>query len=129
MVAGIITTGLIIGQAFAITDIVVPVFTQGQTLDDVRAALYLLTVVVVLRIAISYVSERLAFKSAATAKSQLRVGVVDHVMRLGPVWLSRQNSAEITQLTTRGIDGLDAYFARYLPQLVLAVMVPSVSGS
>ena len=49
-------------------------------------------------------------------------------MRLGPVWLSRQNSAELTQLTTRGVDGLDAYFSRYLPQLVLAVMVPLCVG-
>lgn len=128
VVAGVITTGLIIVQAFAITDIVVPVFTQGQALDQVSGALYVLTAVVLVRVVVAYVSERLAFKSAAAAKSQLRLGVVDHVMRLGPVWLSRRNSAELTQLTTRGIDGLDAYFSRYLPQLVLAVMVPLSVG-
>lgn len=128
IVAGILTTALIIVQAFAITGIVVPVFTEGQALEDVRAALYVLTVVVLVRIALAYISERLAFKSSAAAKSQLRLGVLEHVMRLGPVWLSRQNSAELTQLTTRGVDGLDAYFSRYLPQLVLAVMVPLCVG-
>lgn len=128
VVAGVFTTCLIIAQAYAITGIVVPVFTDGASLDDVRGALYVLTLVVLLRIGVAYVSERLAFKSAATAKSQLRLGVIDQVMRLGPVWLSRYNSAEITQLTTRGIDGLDAYFARYLPQLVLSVMVPLSVG-
>ncbi len=128
VVAGIITTGLIIAQAFAITDIVVPVFTEGQTLEQVSGALYVLTAVVLVRIGVAYISERLAFNSAAAAKSQLRLGVVDHVMQLGPVWLSRRNSAELTQLTTRGIDGLDAYFSRYLPQLVLAVMVPLSVG-
>ena len=128
VVTGILTTVLIIAQAFAITGIVVPVFTEGKVLDDVRGALYVLTLVVLVRIALAYVSERLAFKSSAAAKSQLRLGVLDHVMRLGPVWLSRQNSAELTQLTTRGVDGLDAYFSRYLPQLVLAVMVPLSVG-
>ncbi len=128
VVAGILTTVLIIVQAFAITGIVVPVFTEGKVLDDVRGALYVLTLVVLVRIALAYISERLAFKSSAAAKSQLRLGVLDHVMRLGPVWLSRQNSAELTQLTTRGVDGLDAYFSRYLPQLVLAVMVPLSVG-
>ena len=128
IVAGILTTALIIVQAFASTGIVVPVFTEGQALEDVRAALYVLTVVVLVRIALAYISERLAFKSSAAAKSQLRLGVLEHVMRLGPVWLSRQNSAELTQLTTRGVDGLDAYFSRYLPQLVLAVMVPLCVG-
>ena len=33
-------------------------------------------------------------------------------------------SGEVTTLATRGLDGLDAYFARYLPQLVLACLVP-----
>lgn len=126
--SGVITTILIITQAFAITDIVVPVYTEGQSLGDVGGALWLLAAVVVARVFVSYISERVAFRSAAAAKSQLRMGVVEHVMKLGPVWLSRQNSAELTQLTTRGVDGLDAYFARYLPQLVLAVMVPLTVG-
>lgn len=128
IVAGAITTVLIIVQAFAITDIVVPVFTEGASLGDVVGAVWVLFAVVVARVVVSYVSERLAFRSAAAAKSQLRLGVVDHVMKLGPVWLSGRNSAELTQLTTRGVDGLDAYFARYLPQLVLSVMVPLCVG-
>ncbi len=128
VVAGAITTLLIIIQAFAITDIVVPVFTEGATLGGVSGAVWVLALVVVARVVVAYVSERLAFKSAAAAKSQLRMGVVEHVIKLGPVWLSRNSSAQLTQLTTRGVDGLDAYFARYLPQLVLSVMVPLSVG-
>ena len=45
-------------------------------------------------------------------------------MRLGPAWLAGQQTGEIAVLATRGLDGLDMYFARYLPQLVLAVVVP-----
>src|ERR1019366_5577774 len=40
------------------------------------------------------------------------------------VWLGGQRAGEIATLATRGLDGLDSYFARYLPQLVLAVVVP-----
>ncbi|RCV54031.1 thiol reductant ABC exporter subunit CydD [Marinitenerispora sediminis] len=51
----------------------------------------------------------------------------------GPVWLSGQTgpdgtgtprAGELVTLATRGLDALDDYFARYLPQLVLAVLVP-----
>ncbi|CAM4126537.1 hypothetical protein GCM10009799_28930 [Nocardiopsis rhodophaea] len=52
----------------------------------------------------------------------------------GPVWLSGQagtdqgagtpRAGELVTLATRGLDALDDYFARYLPQLVLAVLVP-----
>ncbi len=128
MVTGTLTAFLIIIAAFAITDAVVSVFTRGASLADVTPAIIVLAVVVVARVATAYLSETLAFRAAASAKSQLRIGVVRHVMALGPVWLSRQNSGEITQLVTRGIDGLDAYFSRYLPQLVLAVTVPISLG-
>ena len=47
-----------------------------------------------------------------------------HALRLGPAWLGGQQAGEIAALATKGLDGLDAYFARYLPQLMLAVVVP-----
>ncbi len=128
MVTGTLTAFLVIVGAFAITDVVVGVFTRGESLADVTPAIIVLAVVVVARVATAYLSETLAFRAAASAKSQLRIGVVRHVMALGPVWLSRGNSGEIAQLVTRGIDGLDAYFSRYLPQLVLAVTVPISVG-
>jgi ATP-binding cassette subfamily C protein CydD len=45
-------------------------------------------------------------------------------LRLGPGWLAGQRPGEIAALATRGLDGLDGYFARYLPQLMLAALVP-----
>jgi thiol reductant ABC exporter CydD subunit len=90
----------------------------------VQTAVVVLAVVVVIRVMVSYLSELVAFRASADAKSQLRLGVTQKILDLGPVWLSGRNSAELTQLITRGVDGLDGYFSRYLPQLVLAVMVP-----
>ncbi len=52
------------------------------------------------------------------------VGLVARTVQLGPDWLAGQRPGEIAALATRGLDGLDSYFARYLPQLVLAVLVP-----
>ena len=62
-------------------------------------------------------------------KSQLRRALTIRSLQLGPVWLGGQRAGEITTLSTKGLDGLDSYFARYLPQLVLAVLVPiAVNG-
>jgi ATP-binding cassette, subfamily C, bacterial CydD len=69
-------------------------------------------------------SEAAALRAATVVKSGLRRRLSAHVLRLGPGWLAGQQAGEITTLTTRGLDGLDAYFARYLPRLVLAVVVP-----
>jgi len=68
--------------------------------------------------------EAAALRAAAAVKSGLRRRLAAHALRLGPRWLGGQQAGEITTLTTRGLDGLDPYFARYLPQLVLAAIVP-----
>ena len=68
--------------------------------------------------------EAAALRAAAAVKSGLRRRLSAHVLRLGPRWLGGQPRGEITTLATRGLDGLDAYFARYLPRLVLGVTVP-----
>ena len=69
-------------------------------------------------------AEAAALRAAAVVKSRLRRRLSAHALALGPAWLTGQQAGEITTLTTQGLDGLDAYFARYLPQLVLAVAVP-----
>lgn len=43
---------------------------------------------------------------------------------LGPGWLGEQRTGSLVALATRGVDALDDYFSRYLPQLGLAVVVP-----
>ena len=83
-----------------------------------------LLAVLLARAAASYGGEIAALRAAAAVKSQLRRRLTDHALRLGPSWLARHRSGEVTTLATRGLDGLDAYFARYLPQLVLACVVP-----
>jgi ATP-binding cassette subfamily C protein CydCD len=47
---------------------------------------------------------------------------VEHVLLLGPA--ATRDPGGLAALITRGIDALDGYYARYLPQLVLAVIVP-----
>src|SRR5580704_4272325 len=86
--------------------------------------LILLLLVLAGRAAASFGAEAAALRAAAAVKSQLRRRLTEHALRLGPSWLSGQQAGEITTLATRGLDALDLYFARYLPQLLLACLVP-----
>jgi ATP-binding cassette, subfamily C, bacterial CydD len=76
------------------------------------------------RAAAVYGGEIAALASAAKVKSQLRRSLIAHALRLGPAWLGGQRAGEITTLASKGLDALDPYFARFLPQVVLAVAVP-----
>ncbi len=121
---GVATAALVIAQAFLLAHVIVAGFQDGASLESQRGRLMALGFVIVARGVLAWASDRAAHSAAAQAKSDLRMAVLEHAMRLGPVWLSGTRSGELTALCTRGIDSLDAYFARYLPQLVLAVLVP-----
>src|SRR6202035_4486467 len=114
---------LILAQAGLLAR-VLAVAARGDTAAVLSGTLAALLVVVAARAAVSYGGEVAALRAAATVKSQLRRALTVRSLQLGPVWLGGQRAGEITPLSTRGLDGLDSYFARYLPQLVLAVLVP-----
>lgn len=78
------------------------------------------------RALLAWAQEVAAQRAAAAVKSQLRGRLLARVVELGPGWSTGQRAGELTTLATRGVDALDGYFAKYLPQLVLAALVPVI---
>jgi thiol reductant ABC exporter CydD subunit len=120
---GMAVTGLIVAQA-ALLAHALAAAARGTGTRALAGTLALLLAVVLARGAAAYGGEAAALRAAARVKSQLRRTLAGHCLRLGPAWLGGQQPGRIAALATRGLDGLDPYFARYLPQLVLSVLVP-----
>ena len=120
---GLAGTGLILLQAGLLARLLATA-AHGTGLAVLGASLAGLAVVLAGRAAAVAGGEVTALRAAAMVKSGLRRQLARHAVALGPGWLGGQQAGEITTLATKGLDGLDAYFARYLPQLVLAVAVP-----
>ncbi|WP_433465534.1 thiol reductant ABC exporter subunit CydD [Spirillospora sp. CA-128828] len=129
VVLGAATAGLIIAQATLLAGMLTRAFLGGATLTGLRTPLLLLLAVVLGRTLVAWLQEVTAHRSSAAVKSQLRGRLLARSLRLGPRWLSGERSGELATLATRGIDALDDYFSRYLPQLVLAVIVPLAVGA
>jgi thiol reductant ABC exporter CydD subunit len=119
---------LIVAQAFLIADSVTSVFQDGAGVDDIRDTLLWLVGIAAGRAGLAWAAEAAGHRSAASAISQLRRQVVERALRLGPAHTGSRGAGELTALVTRGASALDDYFARYLPQLVLAVIVPVIGG-
>jgi thiol reductant ABC exporter CydD subunit len=117
-------TGLILAQA-ALLAHALAAAARGTGATALAVTLALLLGVVLARGAAAYGGEAAALRAAARVKSQLRRKLTGHSLRLGPGWLGGQQPGRIAALATRGLDGLDPWFARYLPQLVLSVLVPA----
>ncbi|WP_413800323.1 thiol reductant ABC exporter subunit CydD [Streptomyces iranensis] len=122
---GLAGAGLVIAQAMLIAEIVVGAFQRGDDVTALTLPLGLLALVAVGRAVVSWLTELAAHRAGAAVKSELRLRLLERAVRLGPSWLDSQRTGELTTLATRGIDALDDYFARYLPQLGLAVVVPA----
>ncbi len=121
---GLVGAGLIIAQAMLIAEVVVGAFKDGHDAAGLRTSLLLLAAVAVGRGLVSWLTELAANKASAAVKSELRGRLLERAAGLGPQWLSSQRTGSLVALATRGVDALDDYFARYLPQLGLAVVVP-----
>jgi thiol reductant ABC exporter CydD subunit len=123
VVLGVASAALIVAQATLLAAGISTVF-HGRT--GLRGILVGLAGVVAGRALLAWAQEVAAHRAAAAVKSQLRGRLLAHVVRLGPGWLTGQRAGELTTLATRGVDALDGYFAKYLPQLVLAALVPVI---
>ena len=121
---GVVAALLIIAQAGLLAYAISAAFLDGAGLGDLQGTLGALAAVIAARVVLVWVQESAAHRASADVKSALRGRLVAQASALGPGWLSGQRTGELTTLATRGVDALDGYFAKYLPQLVLAVIVP-----
>ncbi|MGV9312951.1 thiol reductant ABC exporter subunit CydD [Streptomyces sp. NPDC003691] len=121
---GLIGAALVIAQAMLIAEVVVGAFQKGYGATEVLTPVTLLAAVAAGRALVSWLTELAAHRASAAVKSELRGRLLERAAVLGPGWLSGQRTGSLVALATRGIDALDDYFARYLPQLGLAVVVP-----
>lgn len=121
---GVVGAVLVIAQAMLIAEVVVGGFEDGLTVSGLRTPLILLAAVALGRGLVAWLTELAAYRASAAVKSELRGRLLERAASLGPGWLSGQRTGSLVALATRGVDALDDYFARYLPQLGLAVVVP-----
>ncbi len=121
---GVVGAVLVIAQAMLIAEAVVGAFQQGMSAAELRTPLMLLVAVAVGRAVVAWLTELAAHRASAAVKSELRGRLLERSAELGPGWLGGQRTGSLVALATRGVDALDDYFSRYLPQLGLAVVVP-----
>nr|WP_320782655.1 thiol reductant ABC exporter subunit CydD [Streptomyces sp. CRN 30] len=121
---GAVGAVLVIAQAMLIAEVVVGAFQREMSVGELRTPLLLLVAVACGRGLVSWLTELAAHRASAAVKSELRGRLLERAAALGPGWLSGRRTGSLIALATRGVDALDDYFARYLPQLGLAVVVP-----
>ena len=120
---GLASALLVLVQATLLARIVAAAFT-GASLHHVARDLVLLAVAFAGRGLLAWGFELAGRRAAASVLSELRLAVVERRLRDDPAALDGVEAGEVAASAVQGVEGLEAYFARYLPQLVLACVVP-----
>jgi ATP-binding cassette subfamily C protein CydCD len=131
-----ISFGLIAGicgifQARGLSQLIGQVFLHGKDLGDVTRILIAVIILIFLRAGLNWSSDLCSGSGARRIKQNLRHRLYSHILNIGPAYLRSEagesdvRTGELVNVATEGIESLDVYYSQYLPQLALAVLIPT----
>ena len=114
---------LIILQARLLATVCQRAVIEGFGLSPLLPLLAWVVVIALLRGLVAYLSEHAAVKAAAQVRQQVRTALYQRLLLLRPTGMAGE-VGPLTEVVTAGVEGLEAYIARFLPQMVLAGLLP-----
>jgi thiol reductant ABC exporter CydD subunit len=123
VVLGVAAAALLVAQAALLARLIAGA-VAGQALTDMRPPLVALGLVIAGRALVAGGFELSGRRAAGRVMQELRERLGEHILRARPTGLRGRRAGELVTTAVQGVDALEGYFARYLPQAVLAVCVP-----
>jgi len=116
--------GLIILQAWLLAKIINQVHLDSASLSQVAPIFIPFIIVIILRSVFVFINEQSAAIVSEKIKTSIRENLSRKILNLGPAYINQQKSGELAYTITQAVDSLDAYFSQYLPQMVIAAILP-----
>ena len=116
--------GLTIANAYQLSQVINEVFLEGANLADVSQRILWLLAINLGRGLALFGAEASAQLMAKRVKRELRDNLIKRILRLGPAFVGRESSAELSTTVLERVEGLEAYFAEYLPQIIKSALIP-----
>lgn len=87
-------------------------------------AVVLLVITAALRFLCEKMSAKSSYRASVDVKRILRTRIYEKLLRLGATYTEKISTSEIVQVSTEGVDQLEIYFGKYLPQLIYSLLAP-----
>ncbi len=117
---------LLILQASLLAHIVDQAYIHHQPRASLLTALGLVLLIMITRAGLQWLREIINFKTASTIKQNLRHEIMLHFKQAGPIALKNHQTGHATTIAIEHVEALHNFFADYLPQMSLAVLLPLV---
>ncbi|WP_461883739.1 ABC transporter ATP-binding protein/permease [Fusicatenibacter sp.] len=109
---------------FAIADLLELVMYQDLTTTVVERAVLILSLVVIIRFICERMGARASYLACVDVKRILREKIYEKMLKLGASYREQVSSSEVVQVSTEGVEQLETYFGKYLPQLFYSLLAP-----
>lgn len=123
---GLCSALLILAQAWLLASLLHKLMVLHLPRDTLIPCFLLLLSCFVARGAISWLRERVGFCCGMAIRRKLRKMLSDRLELAGPAWIQGKPAGSWAALLLEQIENMQDYYARYLPQMVLAVIVPCI---
>lgn len=111
-------------SVFSISVLLENVIWKTVDASDIGNTLLLLFVAVVLRFLCDRMSAKASYLASADVKRILREKIYEKLLRLGVAYREQISTSEVVQISAEGVEQLEVYFGKYLPQLFYSLLAP-----
>lgn len=79
---------------------------------------------ILIRFVCNYMSGRFSYHSSANVRTSIRESIYKKLLKLGVNYNDTISTSSIVQISVDGVEALEIYFGRYLPQLFYSLLAP-----
>ena len=116
----------IVGQAWFFGTLINNFIFSENTLHDERYSIIYLGIAIIVRLLAHYIQESVANRLGSAVKATFRERALEHIFKLGVQ--HKERHGDVIHMLTDGLEQVDAYVARYIPQILYAIMIPLIMG-
>lgn len=111
--------------AYAFATVADGVFLSSKNIPDLSAWLAVFLLAAATKSFLLWSSENLGFQLATRIKTALRKRIMSYLFSAGPTFVDNEKTGELINIIGEGIDSLDAYYSKYIPQALTTFVVPA----
>ncbi len=109
---------------FSIANLLEHVVANDVTISVTEQTILILALVVIVRFMCERLTARSSYLACVDVKRILREKIYEKMLRLGASYSEQVSSSEVVQVSTEGVEQLETYFGKYLPQLFYSLIAP-----
>ena len=109
---------------FTIAELLERVVYRAVTVPVIERTILILVLVVIIRFVCERMGARSSYLACVDVKRILREKIYDKMLKLGASYSEQVSSSEVVQVSTEGVEQLETYFGKYLPQLFYSLIAP-----